>query len=273
MHQDQTLTARRVGRCYGATVALAGVDLTLRRGESLAVMGPSGSGKSTLLHSLAGVEVPDQGEVRLGDERIDQMGERERAALRRRRFGFVFQSGHLLPELPAVENVALPLVLDGWSRRRAVAEAGRWFAPLGIDGLEDRRPGELSGGQAQRVTIARALVAGPVMVFADEPTATLDRATGMEVVRLLVETTRTSNAGLLVVTHDPEVGAACDRLIHLRDGRIVGGTPMPAAEHEGGGDADRGTPDPDRPPTDGGTPVVTTSEQTAATGTVPGAQQ
>src|SRR5688572_22111288 len=132
MHQDQTLTARRVGRCYGATVALAGVDLTLRRGESLAVMGPSGSGKSTLLHSLAGVEVPDQGEVRLGDERIDQMGERERAALRRRRFGFVFQSGHLLPELPAVENVALPLVLDGWSRRRAVAEAGRWFAPLGI---------------------------------------------------------------------------------------------------------------------------------------------
>lgn len=209
-----------LGRSFGSTVALADVDLAIGPGEAVAAVGPSGSGKSTLLHCLAGVERPDRGEVWLGHQRIDHLGESARTALRRRRFGFVFQSGHLLPELPAEENVALPLLLEGMTRRRAVAEARRWFEPLGIDGLEGRRPGELSGGEAQRVTIARALVTTPSVVFADEPTAALDRATGHDVVALLVSATRASGAGLLIVTHDPEVAAACDRTVFLRDGRV-----------------------------------------------------
>lgn len=215
------LAGRGLRRSFGATVALAGVDVTLVRGEAVAAMGPSGSGKSTLLHCLAGIEPPDAGTVVLGGDRIDHLGERARTALRRRCFGFVFQSGHLLPELPADENVALPLLLEGHPRRRAVAEARRWFAPLGIDGLETRLPGELSGGQAQRVTIARAMVTRPEVVFADEPTAALDRTTGAEVVALLVDAVRTSGSTLLVVTHDPEVSQACDRVIVLRDGAVV----------------------------------------------------
>ena len=219
------LVGRGLERRFGDTVALAGVDLAIGRGEAVAAMGPSGSGKSTLLHCLAGIEVADRGQVWLGDRRIDALGERARTTLRRQRFGFVFQSGHLLPELPAEENVALPLMLEGHSRRRAVAEARRWFAPLGLDGLEQRLPGELSGGQAQRVTIARALVTAPAVVFADEPTAALDRTTGHEVVALLVAATRAAGTGLLVVTHDPEVARACDRVVVLRDGSIVDGRP------------------------------------------------
>jgi putative ABC transport system ATP-binding protein len=214
------LRGRDLGRSFGATVALDGVDLDLSAGETVAAMGPSGSGKSTLLHCLAGIERPDRGEVWLGDRRIDHLGESARTSLRRRSFGFVFQSGHLLPELPAEENVALPLLLEGHPRRRAVAEARRWFGPLGLSGLEGRRPGELSGGQAQRVTIARALVTRPAVVFADEPTAAVDRATGHDVVALLVESTRSAGAALLVVTHDPEVAGACDRTVLLRDGRV-----------------------------------------------------
>lgn len=218
---EAVLVGRDLCRRFGDAVALAGVDIVLRRGEAVAAMGPSGSGKSTLLHCLAGIDTPDRGEVRLDGRRIDTMGERERTALRRRRFGFVFQSGHLLAELPAEENVALPLLLEGLGRRRAVAEARRWFAPLGIAGLEGRRPGELSGGEAQRVTVARALVTRPSVVFADEPTATLDRATGRAVMVLLLQAAQTARSSVLVVTHDPEVAAQCDRTVRLRDGIVA----------------------------------------------------
>lgn len=218
---DGVLVGRHLERRFGDVIALAGVDLAVGRGEAVAAMGPSGSGKSTLLHCLAGIERPDRGEVWLGERRVDQLSERERSRMRAAELGFVFQSGQLLPELPAVENVALPLMLTGTPRRAAVAEAGRWFGPLGIEGLERRRPGELSGGQSQRVSIARALVGRPRAVFADEPTAALDRATGQEVVALLVRACRSSGAALLVVTHDPEVAAACDRTVHLRDGALV----------------------------------------------------
>jgi putative ABC transport system ATP-binding protein len=208
-------------KAFGAVRALDGVDLSLRPGESVAIMGPSGSGKSTLLHCLAGITPPDGGEVWLEGRRIDGLGERARTALRRRRFGFVFQTGQLLPELPADENVALPLLLEGERRKVAVAEARRWFEPLGIEGLEARRPGELSGGQAQRVAIARALVARPAVVFADEPTAALDRATGAATVALLVRTAKAGGAAALVVTHDPDVAAACDRVCRIADGRFT----------------------------------------------------
>ncbi len=206
---------------YGSTTALAGVDVEVGERDSLAIMGPSGSGKSTLLHALAGIIRPDGGQVLLRGDRIDDLGENRLSALRRKRFGFVFQFGQLLPELPAEENVALPLMLEGTPRRQAVERARRWFAPLGLDGLEKRRPGQLSGGQAQRVAIARALAVEPDVVFADEPTGALDQTTGTEVVRLLTSVTREQGAALVVVTHDADVAAHCGRILQVRDGRIT----------------------------------------------------
>ncbi|WP_338897020.1 ABC transporter ATP-binding protein [Streptomyces sp. TG1A-60] len=205
---------------YGSTPALAGVDVEVGERDSLAIMGPSGSGKSTLLHTLAGVNRPDDGEVLLRGERIDKFGENRLSALRRKRFGFVFQFGQLLPELPAEENIALPLMLEGVPRKQAVERARRWFAPLGLDGLEHRRPGQLSGGQAQRVAIARALVTEPDVVFADEPTGALDQRTSEEVIALLTSVPRASGAALVMVTHDADVAAHCDRILQVRDGRI-----------------------------------------------------
>ncbi|PRX96266.1 ABC transporter ATP-binding protein [Allonocardiopsis opalescens] len=206
---------------FGTTVALARVSLAACPGESVAIMGPSGSGKSTLLHCLAGIIRPDEGRVLLRGERIDDMGERRRSVLRRTEFGFLFQFGQLLPELPAEENAALPLMLNGTAKRAAVAQARDWLGRLGLAGMERRRPGELSGGQAQRVALARALVAGPAVVFADEPTGALDRATGEQTMELLVAASREQGAALVVVTHNPEVAAACDRTVHVRDGRLT----------------------------------------------------
>ncbi|MFF5517728.1 ABC transporter ATP-binding protein [Streptomyces coeruleorubidus] len=216
------LTGTGLFKSYGMARALAGVDIDVTSDQSLAVMGPSGSGKSTLLHCLAGIERPDSGEVLLDGKRIDQLREPARSELRRTAFGFVFQSGQLLPELPADENVALPLMLGGLARRAAVEKARQWFGPLGLQGLEGRRPGQLSGGQAQRVAIARALAGRPKVIFADEPTGALDQATGMEVIRLLVEVSRGQGAALVVVTHDANVARWCDRTVEVRDGRLAG---------------------------------------------------
>ncbi|MFF0524031.1 ABC transporter ATP-binding protein [Actinomadura nitritigenes] len=224
---EPVLAGRGLVKRFGAAVALDGVDLAVGRAEAVAIMGPSGSGKSTLLHCLAGIMRPDAGEVHLLGQRIDALGERRRSALRRTRFGFVFQFGQLLPELPAEENVALPLMLNGTPRREAVKAARSWFGPLGLAGMEGRRPGELSGGQAQRVAIARALAPRPAVVFADEPTGALDQATGHETMRLLTEATRHNDASLVVVTHDPSVARWCDRTVQVRDGRVQ--QPVPGA--------------------------------------------
>ncbi|MFC4590902.1 ABC transporter ATP-binding protein [Sphaerisporangium corydalis] len=229
MSSHNVLEGRGLKKSFGPTVALAGVDLTIHRGEAVAIMGPSGSGKSTLLHCLAGIMKPDSGEVHLLGQRVDTLGERGRSVLRRTRFGFVFQFGQLLPELPADENVALPLMLGDHSRARAVREARSWFGPLGLAGMEGRRPGELSGGQAQRVAIARALVTRPAVVFADEPTGALDQATGHDTMRLLVEATKHNDASLVVVTHDPHVAGWCDRVVEVRDGLMLTGRPHAAS--------------------------------------------
>ena len=165
-------------KSFGPTPALRGATIAVGRGEILAVMGPSGSGKSTLLHCLAGILAPDEGEVWFAASRLDTLREDKRSDLRRDRFGFVFQFGQLVPELTAEENVALPLLLNGIRRGPALAEARPWFGTLGLDGLERRRSGELSGGQAQRVALARGLVAGPEVLFADEPTGSLDSLSG-----------------------------------------------------------------------------------------------
>ena len=210
---------------FGATTVLSGVDVAVTAGELLAVTGPSGSGKSTLLHCLAGILRPAEGEVWLGPDRIDGWSEARRTALRGSRLGFVFQFGQLLPELPAVENVALPLLLGGMRRGEAVARAAAWFGPLGLDGLQDRRPGQLSGGQEQRVAIARALVTSPEVVFADEPTGALDSTTGAQLMALLRDVVARTGTALVVVTHDAEVAGACHRTLALRDGHA---TPPPS---------------------------------------------
>lgn len=233
------LSARGLVKRFGATTALAGVDLDVAPAESVAVMGPSGSGKSTLLHCLAGILVPDTGTVALSGRPLQGLDERQRSLVRRRQYGFVFQFGQLLSELPAIENVALAPMLNGTSRKEATELAGRWLASLGLAGMEGRRPGELSGGQAQRVAVARALITGPEVVFADEPTGALDQATGHEVMRILTETTRLAGASLVVVTHDADVAAWCDRRVEVRDGRVVADVrrqgAAPAPGHPAGG--------------------------------------
>ena len=166
-----------VAKTYGQTVALDGVSLSIAAGDSIAVMGPSGSGKSTLALCAAGILEPDNGEVWIGRTELTSLNERHRTEFRLRNIGLVFQSGHLLGDLTAAENIAMPMMFAGTDRRSAVAEARRWLQPLGLDGLGDRRPGQLSGGQAQRVAIARALVHRPGVVIADEPTGALDQST------------------------------------------------------------------------------------------------
>ena len=214
------IEARNLVKSFGETPALRGATLGVRSGEIVAVMGPSGSGKSTLLHCLAGILVPEQGQVWFGGQRLDTLRDDRRSALRRDRFGFVFQSGQLVPELPAEENVALPLLLSGTRRGPAITAARRWFPALGLDGLEQRRSGELSGGQAQRVALARGLVAGPEVLFADEPTGSLDSVSGELVMNLLTAAAREHGITVILVTHDARVAAYADREVVVRDGRV-----------------------------------------------------
>jgi putative ABC transport system ATP-binding protein len=223
--KDVLMEARDVEFDFGQTPALRGANVSIREGEILAVMGPSGSGKSTLLHCLAGILVPKHGEILLSGERIDTIAENRRSALRRDTFGFVFQFGQLVPELTAEENVALPLLLSGLRRNDALGQAREWFTRLGIDGMEGRRSGELSGGQAQRVALARGLVAHPKVLFADEPTGSLDSLTGELVMELLVSAAREDGTTVVLVTHEPRVAAYADREVIVRDGRVTSLTP------------------------------------------------
>ena len=219
------LHAQHLTQHYGSTAALDGVSLTIAPGESVAITGPSGSGKTTLLHALAGISVPDSGQVRFhtpdGSIAVQELSAEERARLRREHFGFVFQQGLLLDELSALENAAMPLMLRGVSRAEAQRQAARWLGRLGLAGAEDRRLGQLSGGQVQRVAVARAQVGEPEVVFADEPTGALDSTTSAEVLDALLGSTAQRGAALVVVTHDPVVAERCSRAVGVRDGRIV----------------------------------------------------
>jgi putative ABC transport system ATP-binding protein len=214
------LQARELTKSFGQTPAVRGATVGVSQGEILAVMGPSGSGKSTLLHCLAGILVPDDGEVWFDGQRLDTRTDDQRSELRRDRFGFVFQTGQLVPELTAEENVALPLLLGGARRGKAVAQARKWFGWLGLDGLGQRRSGELSGGQAQRVALARGLVTGPEVLFADEPTGALDSVSGEIVMNLLTAAAREHGTTVVLVTHDARVAAYADREIIVRDGTV-----------------------------------------------------
>jgi putative ABC transport system ATP-binding protein len=212
--------ARDLVLSFGETPALRGASVRVQRGEIVAVMGPSGSGKSTLLHCLAGILVPDKGQVWFGGQRLDDLSDDRRSALRRDQFGFVFQYGQLVPELTAEENVALPLLLSGTRRGPAMTAAREWFGPLGLDGLERRRSGELSGGQAQRVALARGMVARPELLFADEPTGSLDSVSGELVMDLLTAAAREHGTTVILVTHDARVAAYADREVVVRDGKV-----------------------------------------------------
>jgi putative ABC transport system ATP-binding protein len=215
------LHADDITLAFGETPALRGASVSIERGELLAVMGPSGSGKSTLLHCLAGILVPDSGSVHFAGARLDTLADADRSTLRRTRFGFVFQFGQLVPELTAEENVALPLLLDGTGRREALDRARPWFDRLDLGGTERRRSGTLSGGQAQRVALARGLVTNPDVVFADEPTGSLDSLAGEQVMELLVGAARDHGTTVVLVTHDARVAAYADREIIVRDGRVA----------------------------------------------------
>ena len=224
------IEARHVVKSFGQTPALRGATIAARPGEIVAVMGPSGSGKSTLLHCLAGILVPDEGQVWFAGQRLDTLNETQRSELRRDRFGFVFQSGQLVPELTAEENVALPLLLGGTRRAAALAEARDWFGRLRLDGLERRRSGELSGGQAQRVALARGMVTGPRVLFADEPTGSLDSVSGEMVMSLMTRAAREQGSTVILVTHDARVAAYADREVIVRDGTVsslTGAAPSP----------------------------------------------
>ena len=199
-------------------VALDGVDLALEGGEFLALVGPSGSGKSTLLHLAGGLDRPDAGRVLLDDRDLSTLSAGDRAQLRRRQVGFVFQFFHLIPTLTVAENVELPLVLDG--RRNANGRVREMLNRVGLDGRADHLPGELSGGEMQRTAIARALAAKPRLILADEPTGNLDSATGAEILDVLCDQVDAEGTALLMVTHDADAASRAQRTLSLKDGRL-----------------------------------------------------
>ena len=240
------MRARGLEMSFGQTHALRGVDLDVLAGEVLAVTGPSGSGKSTLLHVMAGVLVPDAGRVDYHGadttQDIAALDEAARSRLRLKEFGFIFQFGQLLPDLSALDNVTIPLLLAGTPRRPALAQARETLGELGLSEHLDKRPTQLSGGQAQRAAVARALVTNPRLLFADEPTGSLDSLAAERTMEVLLNSVRSRGAGLVIITHDARVAAYADREVTVRDGRIGPGAPQAAAGPSRPGHAEPGRP-------------------------------
>ncbi len=229
--QGVIVHAEGVERTYDTgtdkVTALRGVDFTVQRGEMVAVMGPSGCGKTTLLNCLSGLDDVDSGRVWIEGTDLAQMKDRQRTTYRARRMGFIFQVYNLLPVLSAVENIELPLLVAGGRPGEARKTAREALDTVGLSGWANHRPAELSGGQRQRITIARALVNRPAIVWADEPTGALDSATAAEIMGLLRALNASAGMTLVIVTHDPGIGAQCDRIVRMRDGQVVD-APRPA---------------------------------------------
>ena len=200
--------------------ALAGVSMSVDRGELVVIMGPSGSGKSSLLHLVGGLDRPTRGTVKLDGRAIESLGDRELSQLRRRKLGFVFQFFNLLPTLTAEENVSLPRLLDGAPYQKTAERARELLSWVGLERRATHRPGQLSGGEMQRVAIARALVAEPLLLLADEPTGNLDSSTGKSVLELFARLVEERKQSLVMVTHDARAAAYAHRVIALRDGRV-----------------------------------------------------
>ena len=212
-----------IKKSYGETHAMRGISLDIKRGEVLAIMGPSGSGKSTLLHTIAGITRPDSGKVYLNGSRIDNLNDRQRTMLRRSKFGFVFQFSQLVPELTAIDNVAVPLLLNGVDKRTAYKRAEQWLNKVGInDAKLHNLANQLSGGQIQRVAIARAMIINPEILFADEPTGSLDSLNSELVMKMFIRTAKDNGTTVVMVTHEPTIAAYADREIIVRDGKVEG---------------------------------------------------
>ncbi len=217
------IEAKNIKKAFGKkTLALRGANLAVEPGEIVAVMGPSGSGKSTLLHCLAGILKIDSGEVRFDGENIGKMSDKKRNQLRREKFGFVFQFSQLVPELTALDNVALPLLINGINKTEAYAKAKTWLKKVGVEAVANQIPGELSGGQAQRVAVARAMVIEPKISFADEPTGSLDSLNSEKVMDLFIKTAKEIGTTVIMVTHEPTIAAYADRSVIVRDGVVTG---------------------------------------------------
>ena len=211
--------SKQVDTYDGPLTILAGVDLDIKPGETLAILGASGSGKSTLLSLLAGLDVPTGGSIHLCGQEISTLGEDGRAEVRGEHISFVFQSFQLLPSLTALENVMLPLEVLGKGDARAAAE--QWLERVGLQGRLGHYPNQLSGGEQQRVAIARAFVSNPHVLFADEPTGNLDTATGHKIIDLLFELNREQHTTLVLVTHDQTLADRCDRRVHISSGQLT----------------------------------------------------
>ena len=222
MPVNTIISAKNIKKSYGQTSVLHGVSLDVKQGEVLAIMGPSGSGKSTLLHSLAAIIPVDSGEILFDGRNIGKFSDNKRSVLRRTAFGFVFQFSQLVPELTVIDNVALPLLLNGVSRNKAYAEAKKWLEAVGLTNKHENTPGEISGGQMQRVAIARAMVVRPKILFADEPTGSLDSLNSEHVMELFIKTAKDNGTTVIMVTHEPSIAAYADREIVVRDGQVIG---------------------------------------------------
>jgi putative ABC transport system ATP-binding protein len=229
------LEAREVRKSYSrghqAVDALKGVSLTVERGQFVSIMGPSGSGKSTLMHIIGGLDRASGGQVLLNGQGIESFSDDELSAFRRRRLGFIFQFFNLLPTLTAIENVGLPLLLDGKSMKEITPKATELLKMIGLGHRLDHRPDQLSGGEMQRVAIARALVTDPLLILADEPTGNLDSKTGTAVLELLAQMAQERNHTILMVTHDPRAASFGHRLVTLRDGLIETDVPTSGKPH------------------------------------------
>jgi putative ABC transport system ATP-binding protein len=232
--RSAAIRVRRLTKVYGegetAVRALSSVDLTVLRGEMVAIMGPSGSGKSTLLHLLGALDTPTTGTVEIGGRRFDGLSDGELTFLRRERIGFVFQFFNLLPALTAEENVLLPALIAGDRDRESRQRASELLARVGLAERAGHLPGELSGGEQQRVSIARALLMDPELVLADEPTGNLDSTSSAEVLKLLRELNRREGHTIVLVSHDPAAASMAGRVVFLRDGRVAGELERPTAK-------------------------------------------
>jgi putative ABC transport system ATP-binding protein len=218
---DVELLAQDVHKSFGETQALRGANLQVAKGEIVAIMGPSGSGKSTLLHSLAGITDIDSGQIIVDGQDISGLNDKERTLLRRSKYGFVFQFSELVPELTALDNVALPLLLSKVNRKTAYEKAGEWLKVVGLENRADSLAGTLSGGEAQRIAIARAMITAPKVLFGDEPTGSLDSTNSRAVMQLFVETARANGTTVVIVTHEPEIATYADRTVTVQDGIIL----------------------------------------------------
>ena len=215
------LTASNIHKYYGQLWVLKGVDITIGQGEITSIVGPSGSGKSTLLHILGTLDHPNKGEVRVNDKRIDFFNDQQVAAFRNRHIGFVFQFHHLLPEFTALENVCIPGWMAGRRKKEVADQALSLLQMLGLGERAEHKPNALSGGEQQRVAVARALINKPDIVFADEPTGNLDSANAKELHQLFFDLRKKFNQTFLIVTHNEELAQMSDRILHMKDGKII----------------------------------------------------